>query len=138
MKYRIPKELPHTPMHVVREKQTAVINVIRNLSPEHVWSVEVIPYKKQRSKEQNAYLHAVPLRMICDETGYEMDDMKTYLLGEWSGWEEFEMMGSRRKRPCRRSSSLKTHEMNDFFEFIGRWASQHLGMVIPDPEGGNL
>ena len=115
------------------ERRQNACNAINELSPDKVWSVEIKEYTKKRSLQQNAYLHAVPLRMICDETGYEIDDMKTYLLGEAFGWVEFDLLGSPRKKPLYRSSELNRKQFAFFLEWLERWAVQQLGMIFPQP-----
>lgn len=110
---------------------------IGELDPEKKWVVEIKEFQNVRSLEQNAYLHGVALKMICDHTGYEQEDMKTYLLGEFTGWVEYEMMGNPRKRPVKRSHELKVAEMAAFMEYIWWWASDTLDLNIPAPnEGG--
>ena len=74
--------------------------------------------------------------MICDHTGYEMEDMKTYLLGEYTGWVEYEVMGQPRKRPTLRTHEMNTNQMANFMEFIWWWASENLDLNIPAPEKG--
>ena len=102
--------------------------------PDNVaYLVQVTQYRKKRSTEQNAFLHAVPLKLICDHTGYDIEDMKTYLLGECFGWEAFEMFGQKRKRPMKRSSDLNTSEFSGFMEWIERWGATNLQMIIPRP-----
>jgi hypothetical protein len=106
---------------------------IDELSDNRAWLVQVTQYRRKRSTEQNAFLHAVPLKLICEHTGYEIEDMKTYLLGQAFGWEEFEIMGERRKRPLKRSSQLNTAEFSFLMEFCERWAAQELSLIIPRP-----
>lgn len=106
---------------------------IENLPINRKWVVEIKQFKKSRSIDQNAYLHGVPLTMICQETGYDMEDMKTYLLGEYTGWVTYEMFGQQRKRPVMRSHEMNTQQMNNFFEWIMWWASENLNMIIPEP-----
>lgn len=98
------------------------------------YKVTIQPYRKMRSIEQNSYLHAVPMKIISEHTGYEIEDLKTYLLGQAFGWEEFEMMGQRRKRPVKRGTSdLNTEEFSWFIEWLSAWAAQELELIIPMP-----
>lgn len=115
------------------EHRRLIKNDIDELPSDKPWLVQVKEYKTRRSLEQNSYLHAVPLRMICDETGYEIDDMKAYLMGTAFGWEEYEIMGSPRKRPRLTTSELNVEQMSWFFEWLEQWASQELGLIIPKP-----
>ena len=113
-----------------RENARAAIS---ELSNDKVWLVEIKPYVKKRSLEQNAFLHAVPLRMIADETGHSVDDMKTYLLGEAFGWVDYTVMDCPRRKPLYRSSELNRKQFMWFLEWIEAWAVKELGMMIPRP-----
>jgi hypothetical protein len=95
--------------------------------------VQIKLYKSRRSLEQNSYLHAVPLKLICDETGYEIEDMKAYLMGEAFGWVEYEIMGNTRKKPRLTTSQLNKEQMSWFFEWLEQWAAQTLDLIIPKP-----
>ena len=64
-----------------------------------MWRIEIKEYRKRRSNEQNAYIHAVPLKLICDKTGYTVEDMKEFLCGEFTGWDEYTVMGRKKVRP---------------------------------------
>ena len=97
--------------------------------------VEVKAYRKRRSDEQNRYLWGVCYKALRDATGQDADDWHEYMLGEWSGWERFEMFGKQRLRPMRRSAKLTTVEFADYVAFIQMRAAEH-GVYIPDPELG--
>jgi hypothetical protein len=115
------------------EYKIKVCAEIGELPSNRAWLVQVVQYRRKRSTEQNAFLHAVPLKLISEFTGHEMEDLKTYFLGECFGWQGFEMFGQQRKRPLKRSSELNTAEFSFFMEWIERWASNELGMIIPRP-----
>lgn len=97
------------------------------------WLVQVQEYKRKRSGNQNSFLHAVPLKMICEATGNDIEDVKTFLLGEAFGWQEIEVFGQTRRKPMKRSSELNTAEFTYLIEFIEQWAAHNLDMVIPRP-----
>jgi hypothetical protein len=113
-----------------RENARAAISELSNDKP---WVVEIKPYVKKRSLEQNAFLHAVPLRMIADETGHDVEDMKTYLMGEAFGWLDYEVMGSPRRKPLLGTSELNAKQFMWFLEWVEAWAVRELGMMIPKP-----
>lgn len=114
----------------LREMAIEEIRHLR-LDPPSVMRLE--EYSPRRSLDQNAFLHAVPLRILCDHTGYSIDDMKDYLLGEAFGWRDSEVFGSKRQYPVRRSSSLTRKEFTWFLEWIESWAAQTVGVIIPRP-----
>ena len=97
------------------------------------WLVRVNPWVAPRSLEQNAFLHAVPLRIICDHTGHDIDEIKEYLLIEAFGSQEKEVLGRRIVRPIKRSSELTTQEFSWFLDWIEHWAIETVGLVIPRP-----
>jgi hypothetical protein len=123
----IPKGIPHP------EHKSQVVADIMNLPDNRAWLVQVTQYRRKRSTEQNAFLHAVPLKMICDHTGDEIEDMKALLMGMCFGFEEFEILGQRRKKPLKTTSQLNTAEFSFFMEFCERFAAMEWGMIIPRP-----
>lgn len=110
-----------------------VCKAIHALSDAKAWTVDIKPYKKARSNPQNAYLHGVVLKLICDHTGHDIEDMKTYLLAQVFGWVTYEILGEKRKRPMTRTHELNTAEFSAFCEWIQAWAMRELGVLIPDP-----
>lgn len=106
---------------------------IDELDPNRKWKVEITEYRKQRSTEQNAFLHGVPLKILSDHTGYTLDEIREYLAGEFMGWEEYEVFGKKKVRPIKSSSQMDTSEMTKFIEYIQWWASSTLNIRIPSP-----
>ena len=96
--------------------------------------VEVSEFRKRRSQEQNAYLWGVVYKTLTDATGNAADDLHTYFLGEWAGWETINVMGSLRRVPVRRSSKMTTVEFSEYVAFIQQRAAETVGVFIPDPE----
>ena len=97
------------------------------------WSIEVSEYHKPRSDSQNRYLWGVAYKALRDATGQDAEDWHEYMLGEWSGWEEYELFGRKKLRPMRRSSKLTTAEFCDYVAFIQQRAAEH-GIMIPDAD----
>ena len=106
---------------------------IDELDPNKKWKVEISQYRKVRSIEQNSFLHGVPLKILSDHTGYTLDEIREYLAGEFTGWEEYDVFGKKKVRPIKTSSQMSTKEMTEFIEFIQWWASSTLNIRIPDP-----
>jgi len=114
-----------------RENARAAIS---GLDPDKEWSVEIKRYRKKRSLDQNAFFWAVPIKIICDHTGHSAEDIKEYLLGEWGGWEDYDVRDHKFTRPVWRSTTLlSTLEFTHFLEWIESWAAQTLGLAIPRP-----
>lgn len=97
------------------------------------WRVTVEPYRRKRSLDQNAYLHAVPLKLICDHTGHSLDDMKEYLCGEAFGWKQIEFKNRTISRPVKTTSELNVEEFSWFIEWVIAWASSTLNLRVPLP-----
>ena len=119
--------------NLAHEHKIKVCVMIGDLDENRAHLVQVTQYRKKRSLEQNAFVHAVPLKIISEHTGMEIEDLKSYLLGKAFGFVEFEMFGERRKRPAKRSSELNTAQFSFWMEFIEAWASQELQLIIPRP-----
>jgi hypothetical protein len=125
---------------IIRKGDTNAVTIIENLRRfideldyGKSWAIEIKEYRKKRSLSQNAYIHAVPLKIICDHTGYRVDDMKEWLCGEFMGWEEYDFMGHKKTRPVKTTSEMNTIEMTDFIEFLQMWGSSELNLYIPSP-----
>lgn len=93
---------------------------------------------KKRSLPQNAWCHGVIVPMIGNEIGEE-DHNKVFALlkskflsktehiaGKDGKWEEVNIVG--------RTSKLSTEQFGIFCEKCRKWASEFLGIVIPDPD----
>ncbi len=107
--------------------------LLDELNPNFPWKITAVRHRKKRSNPQNAYHWGVIITMICEDTGNDKNDIHEYLLGEYAGWEEYEVLGKRKVRPARRSADMNTEEFNDFNEWCSAWAAKNLGMVIPMP-----
>ena len=104
------------------------------------WRVDIKPYRKERSVPQIRYFWGVVVKIICDETGNDPNDMHDWLCGECFGWETREVMGSQRKVPARTISSpkkLSTEEMEEFNEWCRARMAQE-GILIPLPNDADF
>jgi hypothetical protein len=134
----IPKEInnPKQPYQKSKERAAAVLSahrLIDMVKDSVAWQVEISPYVKARTDAQNRYYHGVALRMICDETGHDLDEMKAYLMGERFGWIEVEVRGELIRRPARTTSQLNTQEFGLLIDWTQSWAAKELGLYIPNP-----
>ena len=107
--------------------------LIGDLSPDYVWEVTAKRHRKKRSNPANAYHWGVIIKVICDETGNESNDIHEYLLGEHVGWVEYEVLGTVKKRPSRRSHDMNVEDFEKFNEYCRAFAASNLGLVIPLP-----
>ena len=106
---------------------------IDNLDPAKKWVVEIKEYRRKRSNDQNAYIHAVPLKLISEFVGESVEDMKEYLCGEHTGWVKQEVFGREKHRPFKTTSQMDTLDMTRFIEWMQWWASSTLNIYIPSP-----
>jgi len=109
-----------------------VLAFITQLPESKDWQIEIKPYVKRRSNDQNRALWGVAYATLSKTTGNDPEDLHTYFLGEWSGWEVIDVMGQHKRVPMRRSSKLTTAEFSEFYEFIQRRAAE-AGYNVPSP-----
>lgn len=127
-----------------REKARAfLLRVLDNqLSLDRAWEVTIKRYRRERTDLQNKALFGLAYKILHEETGNDVDDLHTFFLGEHFGWVEYDVLGSKRRRPARttttdehgKRSRLSTVEFAAFFEFIQRRAMEAAGVFIPDPD----
>jgi|SRR5262252_10467303 len=87
--------------------------------------------QSQRSQSQNSYLHHV-FRLIANETGDELSDIKTALMGAHFGWHYSRVAG--REVPLRpHTSEMTRREADIFIDWLPSWALEHLNIVVPLP-----
>ena len=122
----------------VIHKQDAIrrenaLQFINALDPNKKWAIEIKEYRRKRSNEQNRYIHAVPLMLISEFVGETVEEMKEYLCGEFTGWEDYTVMGRKKQRPVKTTSQMNTKEMTDFIEWMQWFGSSTLNLYIPSP-----
>lgn len=96
--------------------------------------VEVVIRKErvQRSLDQNAYIHAVPVPILADYFGYTIPEMKLVLMGECFGWKADPISGH--EIPLKPATSeMDVEECNRFIEWVLPWAMLNHGVNIPAP-----
>ena len=118
---------------------------IGNLSDDRTWSVEIREAKNARSLAQNSTLWGVvypPLMEFMGLSGErDREDLHTFMLGEYFGWNTVEIMGRKKQRPKRTTTTdeqgkrdtISKLEFESFCEFIKRTAAEQ-GCFIPDPD----
>ena len=133
---------------IVRTEQDreTVIEKIRRLNlDKQPWKIEARPYRKDRSAEQNAALWGVAYPPIMEATGLrgekDKEELHEYMCGEYFGWVEYSILGKRKVRPRRTTTTnedgnrdlLDTVVMADFYGFVQQRAAEN-GIYVPDPE----
>lgn len=121
---------------------------IANLDPAEAWKITAEPVKAQRSHSYNAYLWAVPYKLISEATGYESEEVHEYMLGRFFGWKDKKVPKTPRNPegvesiPVRttttdehgKRSVLSFDAFSEYVAFIQRFGATKLGLVIPDPD----
>lgn len=108
------------------------ISTLNSLLPEKSWVVSIKERQKRRTDAQNRALWGVAYATIREATGNDTEDLHEYFLGEYFGWEEYDLLGMKRLRPIRRSRKLSTKEFMDFYMFVQARAAQ-IGIDVPNP-----
>lgn len=100
--------------------------------PGKVLDVTVKERKRKRSDPQNRALWGVAYATLKRETGNDPEDLHEFFLGEHFGWEVYDVLGQKKRRPRRRSSNLSKVEFAEFYAFIQQRAAE-CGFYVPDP-----
>ena len=121
---------------------------LAGLDGEQAWKITAEPVKNARSLSQNAYLWAVPYKLISEATGYESEEVHEYMLGRFFGWKDKKVPKTPRNPsgvesvPVRttttdehgKRSVLSIDQFSEYVAFIQRFGAIKLGLVIPDPD----
>jgi len=86
-------------------------------------------YRRQRTPNQNRYLHAVVIPVLAEHCGYDAEEMKTALKLRFLRDGDGELKGLPRVRS---TADLTTAEMTEFIDNIRRLATE-MGCSIPSP-----
>jgi len=108
-------------------------HLIDGLNPDVAWKVAPVRNKKKRGNPANAYHWCVIIKILCEETGNEAEDLHEYLLGEYVGWVTHVILGKKKLKPARRSHDMDHETFENFNEYCRMFASRELGIIIPLP-----
>lgn len=86
-------------------------------------------HRRQRSRNQNRYLHAVVIPILAKHCGYDDEEMKTALKLRFLRCGDSEVNGLPRVRS---TADLTTAEMAEFIDRIRQLAAE-MGCSIPSP-----
>lgn len=107
--------------------------------------VIVRQYKPPRSSAQNRALFGVAYKALAEQMGLsgarEIDDLHTMMCGLFWGWNETQVLGQRKKRPKRTTTTNESGEREvipkllfaEFYNFVQRKAAE-FGYLVPDPD----
>ena len=102
----------------------------------------VTDIKKQRTSLQNRALFGVAYKTLHQATGNDPEDLHCYFCGEFFGWHEYDVMGQRRKRPLRTTTTnehgerdvISTVQLSELYAFIQQRSAETVGVFVPDPD----
>lgn len=118
-----------------------VATFLRSCLPGKKLTVIVEQAKRERTDAQGKALWGHAYRVLREFTGSELDEIHTVMCGEFFSWTEYEVMGYRRKKP-RRTTTTDEHgkrdvigivEFCEFYAMVERKASE-IGCFIPSPD----
>jgi hypothetical protein len=95
-------------------------------------AVEVLvrPERTQRTLDQNAYIHAVPVALIAQETGDDPDAVKRDLMAACFGT----VPGETGPEPwLGHTSSMDREQASYFIEWVAPYALRTFGIEVPLP-----
>ena len=111
--------------------------VLSGLDLGKAWRIEWTEHKPRRSEQQNRYLWSIYghiLKVGGEEMrGWTKDDLHTFFLGEFSGWDKRVLFGRTRLVPVRRSSRMNKQDFTDFVDSISSFMAQR-GVYVPTPD----
>lgn len=104
------------------------------------WELLVRPWKKERTLRQNNALFGVAYKTLSDFTGFTEPELHDVLLRGYFGEVHYELLGVRRVRPKRTTTTneqgerdvLSRDDMSAYYNFIVQKAAE-IGCFIEDP-----
>lgn len=114
------------------ETRIRVAEWIRTFTSRKV-DVIVRQHRRQRSLDQNAYLHAEPFPALARKWGESIDRTKLICMGEFWGWEPCKV--TRCYLPVKaHTSDMTVEECTLFIDWLLPWALTEHGVEIHTPE----
>lgn len=111
-------------------------NVAKALPQDKAFRVTFEEYKPHRSLSQNALLWSLYSQIIAKGgeamQGWDKDDLHTFFLGNFHGWDKAKLFGETRLRPLGRSSNLSKQQFSDLVDSIVRFMAER-GVVLDLP-----
>lgn len=114
-----------------RQIQSRAIAAINGLDLAQPWEVIIRTHRPRKTDEQRNTLH-LWIRVLANETGHSVGEMKHYIKEEFLGFEETLVMG-RPYRVLRATESLNRAEYAQLLQQVAALAA-NLGIQLPAPE----
>lgn len=118
-----------------------VCRFIQALGAHQPWGIRIARYVVPRSNLQNNALWGVAYPAIRASSGNDTDLLHKYFCGEYFGWVERAVFGTREKHPRRttthdeegRREVMKWDAFCEFYAFIQQRMAEY-GIFVPDPD----
>lgn len=113
------------------EKRRAAADCVARLSSSPTMAVEIKPYRRSRSVEQNR-LYWMWLHAIADYTGHDDEELHLIFREALLGYEPIEIRGER-VHTLKSTTELTVRQFTEYLNRVAR-AACHLNIVLPYPE----
>ena len=119
--------------------------LVQHFLPGRELVVQVEEFVPERSAKQRASLFGVAYKSLMEQMGLsgakEKDDLHTFMLGEFFGWREKQVLGQTLRFPVRTTTTdengrrdvLTVRQQMAFYAWIQQRAAEY-GYDVPDPD----
>jgi hypothetical protein len=131
-------------LHADKGRPRVLENLVRfleSLPADKAWTIEVKPFRKERTDSQNHALFGVAYPPLVEYTGFTPEEIHEVMCMEFFGKVEYEVLGVDKVRPYRTTTKdetgkrnvLSTVQFSEFYAHVQRRGAE-LGIFIADPE----
>ncbi|WP_322884146.1 hypothetical protein U8C35_06345 [Sinorhizobium medicae] len=113
------------------EKRKAAANYVARIASKPLMSVEIKPYKKNRSQAQNR-LYRMWLGIIAETTGEDDDDLHEQLKARILGFESKIILGEAVRMP-KSTTKITVDEFSHYLNAVEHLATE-LNITLPMPD----
>lgn len=111
-----------------------------DINVEHL-VVEIAPFRKERTDQQNRALFGHAYEILEEETGNSKANLHNLFCGEFFGWKVVDVLGQKKREPVRttttdengKRSVMPAAQFIKFYDLVVRMSAEY-GIVIPDPD----
>jgi hypothetical protein len=118
-----------------------LLRFLQSLPSEKAWTIEIKPFRKERTDPQNHALFGVAYPPLAEYTGFLAEELHEVMCMEFFGKVEYEVLGVKKVKPYRTTTKDENGKRDvidakTFSEFYARVQQRgsELGVFIPDPE----
>lgn len=103
-------------------------DLIRGLTPDKPWRVEIVQHRNKRSPEQNALLWAIYGRMV-EGTGHTTEELHEAMKAKFLP-QQWIRVGDEEVKINASTTKLDVKEFSDFVERVQEFAASELAIVV--------